>query len=295
MALTSQEQELLDFALGSLPDWFRDDRRQMEFLGGAAKIFGAARTQVEYWFRQALISQADGPVPGLPDWLQQHAIDRGSRRQSGESDAVLAERIRNVPDALNLDAIQDAIDAVLVAAGVVGTAALLELRKDRAFLVVNAPQTGTGGTFGTSGSAKTFTPTAGFARPPYRSATISPVLVHKLVISGAAAGGNNGTFPVTGIVVNGAAYTNAGAVAGADAGVTWRIDRYDAAGNLLTAGAGRHDAYLTRGHRIGSQVATLVVILPFGTDEPTRLAVLEALRQKKAAGVRAIVERRENP
>lgn len=62
MALTQDEQDLLDFALAALPHWFQDDERQAEFLGGAAKTMGAARAILSFWKSQTLIQTAIGPV-----------------------------------------------------------------------------------------------------------------------------------------------------------------------------------------------------------------------------------------
>jgi hypothetical protein len=255
------------------------------------------RETLVYWLdTQAHILTAEGPTATTPDWLGQHAIDRGTRRQEGETDAVLRERIRNVPASLHRDAILDAINAILEAQGTTADAAMLELRRDRAYLVVRAPDLGTGGTFTKAGDVVTFTPTAGFSdgSPPFRPAEVAPPEEHRIVISGAATGGNDGTYVITGINVNGAQYTNAGGAAEVDATVSWRVDRYQR-GTLRTGGGGRSAAYASRGYRVGPTRAAILIVLPFGTTEGTRLAVLEALRQKKAAGILSIVEARQVP
>lgn len=296
MALSADGLSLLRFALDALPTWFGEDDREVEELGGAAALFQLTREQIVYWFSMAKLSEAVGPTATTPDWLGQHAMDRGSRRQEGETDAVLRERIRNVPEALHRDAILDAVNAVLDAQGIAADAAMLELRRDRAYLVTRAPDLGTGGTFVKTGSVVVFTPATQFddGRPPYRPANIAPPEEHRLVISGAATAGNDGTFVITGIVGSGAQYTNAGGASEVDATVSWRVDRYQR-GALRTVGSGKRAAYASRGYRAGSSIATILLILPFGATEGTRLAVLEALRQKKAAGVRVIVERRQVP
>ena len=295
MALTAEEQELLDFALGALPPWFSDaEARDFAIEGGYAKMAGAARAQTSYWFGQTLITTATGPTATTPDWLQLHAIDRGTRRQNGETDDTLRSRLRTFPDALTVATILAAAQAVIDAAGVSGTVYMVELRRDRAFMGKNSPMTGTGGTFtAQTGTAHGFRPTAGWNRPPFVG--LQPSITWKLVISGAASAANNGTFTITDLASNDAVYTNAGGVAEVDAGVTWRVDRYDQDDNLLTAGTGRQDAYLSRGHRMGAQYSTILLILPYGTDAATADSVLEAVRQRKAAGVRVIVERRLNP
>lgn len=295
MALTAEEQELLDFALAGMPPWFRDtEARDMALEGAYAKMMGAARAQTSYWFGQALIGTATGATATTPDWLQLHAIDRGTRRQDGESDAALRSRLRTYPDALTVATILAAAQAVIDAAGVAGTVYMLELRRDRAYMGKNGPQTGTGGTFtAQAGDLHSFQPTAGWSRPPLVG--LQPNITWKLVISGAADGGNDGTFEVTELDEDRAVFTNAAGVAGADAGVTWRVDRYDQDGNLLTEGTGRQDAYLSRGHRMGAQFSSILLILPFGTTAAIAASVEEAVRQRKAAGVRVIVERRLNP
>jgi hypothetical protein len=295
MALTAEEQELLDFALAALPPWFSDDEgRDFAIEAAHAKMMGAARAQTAYWFGQTLISTATGATATTPDWLEQHAKDRGTRRQDGESDAALRSRLRTFSDALTVEAVMDAAQQVIDAAGVIGDVHMLELRRDRAYLGKNGPQSGTGGTFtAQAGNLHSFAPTAGWARPPLVG--LQPNITWKLVIGAAASGGNDGTFTITALDEDRAVYTNATGAAGLDATATWRIDRYDAAGNLLTAGTGRQDAYLSRGHRMGAQYSTILLILPYGTDEATAEGVAEAVRQRKAAGVRVLIERRLNP
>jgi hypothetical protein len=296
VALTSTEQDLLDFALSGLPSWFQHEDREMEFLGGCAVLFGAVKEQVGYWLvDQALIGSATGATSSTPDWLGQHAADRDTRRQGGELDPALRARLKNVPDALHRQSILDAAQAIVDASGVVGDVAILEpLRWWRAFYQLNSPDTGVGGTFvAEAGNLHGFQPTVAFARPPLR--TFDPVITYKLVLSGSANPANDGTFTISDLDEDAAVYTNAGGVAGADAGVAWRVDRYDEDDNLLTGGAGRACAYYDRGFRMSSDRSAIVLILPYGTTEGTRLSVLEMLRIKKAAGILAIVERRLNP
>jgi hypothetical protein len=297
MALSAEGEELLRFGRDAQPAWFRDDERQMEELGGSAATMQATRETLVYWLdTQAHILTAEGPTATTPDWLGQHAIDRGTRRQDGETDAVLRERIRNVPESLHRDAILDAINAILEAQGITADAAMLELRPDRAYLQVREPDLGTGGTFAKTGDVVTFTPAAGFddGSPPFRPPEVEPAQEHRSVISGAATAGNDGTCVITGIGGNGAQYTNAGGAAEVDATVSWRVDRYQR-GTLRTGGSGRRAAYASRGYRAGASRSAILIILHFGATEGTRLAVLEAMRQKKAAGIAAIVEARQVP
>jgi hypothetical protein len=297
MALTTDEQELLDFALSSLPPWFSAPERDFAIEGGMAKQAGAARAQNAYWFGQALISTATGPTADTPDWLGQHAKDRGTRRQAGESDEALRIRLRQYPDALTRPLLLAIAQGMIDDAGVSGTVAMLELRKDRAFFGVNEPMSGTGGTFvSVDANTAKFTPDVlPWPRPPFQGAALAPPVTYKLVISGASNAFNNGTHPVQAMVGDAAEYLVLSMGAGHDATVSWRVDRYDEDDNLLTEGSGRARAYLSRGFRMGAGYPTILLTLPYGTSAALAASVLEAMRQRKAAGVRVIVERRLTP
>lgn len=299
MSLTAQEQDLFDVAQRALPSWYAPPDAVNEQLCAKAKIMGQAEALDRDWLtKQAFILTAEGPTSTTPDWLAQHALDRGTSRQNGESDAALAARLRTFDEDITPGGLLAAAQAAFVAAGGVGTAALLELPKDEAYAQINAPQTGTGGTFAKTGSIVTFTPTVAWAggKPPYQNnGTHNPDMTYKIVVSGAASSGNNGTYTITGISGNGAVYTNASGVAGADATVAWRIDRYWYDGSFLTESSGHADAYLDRGYRIGSLSPTTIIILPYGTTEAMRLSVAEGLRARKPAGIVLAVERRSIP
>lgn len=299
MSLTAEEQDLFDLAQRALPSWYAPPDAINEQLYAKAKIMGQAEAVDRDWLtKQAFILTAEGPTSTTPDWLGEHARGRGTSRQNGESDAALQARLRTFTEAITPGGLLATAQAAFVAAGGVGTAVMLELPKDQAFMQVNAPQTGTGGTFTKSGSTVTFTPTVAWAggKPPYQNnGTHNPDLTYKIVISGAASSGNNGTYTITGISGNGAVYIHAAAVAGADATVAWRIDRYWYDGSFLTESTGHADAYFDRGYRIGSLLPTAIIILPYGTTEAMRLSVAEGLRARKPAGVRLVVERRSIP
>ena len=289
--LTTSEQEILDFATGALPAWVRQPD---EVLASAAKSVAMAQAHGEYLFSQALITSAIGPTADSPDWLDQHARDRGTSRQAGESDPVLATRLRVVPDAITRLALLDAANAILVAAGVVGSAVMLELPRDAAFLGSFTALTGTGGTFAQAGTISKFTPTVlPWSVPPFQATGVTPVRSWQLVISGAASSGNNGTRTITGLDGNAAMVTNASGVAGADPTVTWKAQRLDVAGNVTD---GFHRVYLSRGYRLTQRRPfEIIVILPFGTTVGVQNSVRESLRLKKAAGYKLTVERRINP
>lgn len=292
MALTVEEQRLLDFALGSLPAWVP---RGDEFLYGAAKLFGSVRAMIDYLFGQTLIGTATGATADTPDWLNQHARDRGTARRLGEDDPTLRARLRNYPDALTRAAILAAIEETLEAGGVTADAAMIELPRDAAYFNSYVAMSGVGGAFAQSGTTSKFTPTVlPWPAPPYRSPLVFPELRHQLAISGAASAGNNGTRAVTGLDGDAAIVTNAGGVAGADPTVVWSARRLDGSGNVTD---GFRHAYMGRGYRMyrTPPAFAIVIILPFGTTDALEAAVHEILRTKKAAGFLAIVERRAVP
>lgn len=301
MALNAEEQKLFDIAIAALPDWFTASSRDREFLAGAAKEIGAAKVQAEYWLvTQARILTAEGPIGTLPDWLDQHARDRDTRRQDGESNAALRDRIRNVPESLTRSSLLAAVIDVVTAAGEpTAGIAMVELPRDQAFLGKQNPMTGTGGTFvGPVSTVMTFTPTVlPWPASPF-SSVVSPngrILKRKITFVGSLSAGNDGTFETTAMLANGAQYVNASGVAEVDATVAWEVDRFDVNDVIVTEN--RDDAYYGRGYRMGrkGRAGTIIVILPFGCTEGTRQGVLEMLRQKKGAGVIAIVECRVNP
>ena len=134
-----------------------------------------------------------------------------------------------------------------------------------------------------------FQPDAGFSNLAQKYDTVSS---YKLVTSGSSSGGNDGTFPITGVSDDSVTYSNGSGVAETDATVSWTIQRFDVSDNLLD---GFQQSYFSRGYRMGSTLTTFIVILPFGCTEGTRLSVAEALRQKKGAGVLVIIECRTSP
>lgn len=124
-ALTPHEQALYDTAKHALPKWlFSDDTAAQELLGSFAKAFATSWTQVDQWVDQAFLRRAFGM------WLDQHAIDRGTRRQSNETDAALATRLRTVPDAVTLSALKNIVAGVLSANNIAGTSTFIEGRRD---------------------------------------------------------------------------------------------------------------------------------------------------------------------
>lgn len=328
MALDAVEQELYDFAMASMPPWYKARARSKEEVSAMAKQKGAVKKLASYWLGMCLIGQATGPqaktsgwdadwltpiASGMlgPDWLELHAGDQGTRRAGGEPDAVLRQRLVTPPDAITRAALLRLAQAIVTAAGVSGTVDMVEFPRDAAYLGTYSQNTGTGGTFLRTGDVVTFIPTVPFAYPPYFAGVSGRVKGTRIAISGAASAGNDGTFDITGMVVandgegdptlTGVTFTNINGVAGADAGAAWATERLDYHGSVMD-GHGR--AFVNRGYRVwrgqsvsGAKKAMggVLLILPYGTTDSTRRTVAEMLRTSKAAGFAGIVERRENP
>lgn len=294
MAFTPEQQSLYDFARDSVPKLFFSKQRPEEEIRLMVEIFDRVRAEQDLIFSQSLILNAtDGP----PDYLNQHAIDRNTRRQVGESNVALRSRLRTVEDAVTHPSLVDAIQAVLDAESTVGPFALVEFTYDQSYFAEWVSDTGIGGEFVGTAPDMEFGPDAGFASANSALSVVSnfrPQIVgDNLIVSGATNPLNDGTFEVTGL--NGArvTYQNAAGVAGADASAAWTHEKVDDLdGNVMD---GFSMAFFDRGNRFATTRPTILVILPFGCTAGTRESVLEALRQKKGAGVVAIVECRTIP
>lgn len=285
-------QDYIDHVLNALPKWFSNRSREFENVKAFAEIFQAVEDQAVIWRSQANILTAVGAVTDEPDWLAQHAHDRDTRRQENETDVALRERLRTFSDALLISVLLTAAQAIVDAEGIVGTVAILELRPNRAFMAkLDSGGLSTGGTFIGTAPNMSFVPDAGLIKlnPKYDS-----VANHQFIFSGSNSAGNDGTFQITGVLNDGGSYQNGSGVAEVDATVDWTLQRLNAGGEVLDAGA-KQQSYFSRGYRLGSAVATLVVMLPFGCTEATRLSVIESFRTKKGAGVRVLVECRTSP
>lgn len=286
--------DLLNVARDVLPTWFSQTGRAEEDLYAFSLIAEDAGEIVAFWLSQTNILDAVGATGTEPDWLNQHAKDRGTRRTPGETDALLRSRLRNVPDALTRSPLLSGIQAILTAEGISGAPAMLELRRDKAYLREYLNDTGTGGTFSAgTGTTMRFEPTAGFARPPYY-AGVFPGYGYRMTFSGALSAFNNGIYTVTGLYENAVEFTNSSGVPMIDGVVTWAAQKLDQDGNL--ADSFQH-TYLSRGYRIGrgSGAMMIIVILPYGSTAQTAANVEEFLRQKKGAGIIVLVERRLVP
>jgi hypothetical protein len=127
MALTAEQQALFDHARRSLPRWLtRGKTAVLEWLHAFTQTFDTIRAQGQDWLDITFFDNATGAE------LDQHALDRGTTRRSGESDATLRERLRNITDVVTEPALKTAIDALLAASSL-GTCAFVVLRRDKAF------------------------------------------------------------------------------------------------------------------------------------------------------------------
>ena len=301
MSLTADEQDLMEVGLGTIPVLLRSAGRQREELIGMAKAAGATKRAADDLLKQAYIGTADSDTA---DWLALLAGDYGAHRQAGETDATFRLRITQVPLGVTRPEILDAVQAVISALGIPGTVEMVEFPRDAAYLGTYAQDAGTGGVFAavdgvTNGFA--FTPTVPFASPPFVDGVSGRVRATQITLAGCDSGGNDGTFAITGLLGNAATYVNAAGVAEADTGCAWatvRRDRYPATLD------GHSRAYVNRGYRCWRGYTTpaerramggILLILPYGTTEPQRLAIRAQLATIKAAGIAGLVERRINP
>lgn len=284
MAYTDDEQRLYDHIVEATPPWFTANERRREFIEAVVKVFARVLLQQQEWNSQTRIREADRVGP---DWLAEHAHERGTWPQEGESDDVLRARLRSFADAVTPAAIMPAIQGLVDTSGVAGTVEVVELKRHRAWFRTSTSDSGVGGTFAIDDAGQlSFAPSTPFAGVPRTT--------DQLVLAGAADAANDGSFDITGLAGAGAEFTNAAAVAGADAAVSWTVVKRDADGNVLD---GFRDSYLGRGYRLSKSArpASFVIILPYGSTAGTAAAVEELLRLLKAGGFRAIVERRTSP
>ncbi len=273
MALSADEQGLYDWLRSTLPGWFFATDTEEEIWGAAAKALHLVRAQADSWLAATYVLDADGV------WLDQHARDRGTFRQANEPEDILRERLRSVADAVAPGPVLAAVQAVLTLAGVVGTAYMLELRRDRAHFNVITPISSGGS--GLSKAGTTMTLITGYT-------WTGREVGREIQLVGSTSPGNDGTFTITDVTGDHTiTFTNPAGVTEVYGGV-WTLDG---------TGANRKHAYLSRGYRMGSmnRPSSFTVILPYGTDVATAAAVDEALRQYKPGGFKSIVERRANP
>lgn len=132
-----------------------------------------------------------------------------------------------------------------------------------------------------------------WARPPYDERP--PDYGWRLTTSGADNANNDGTFSIKAMYGDAAEFINTPGVADSeDLGVEWKTEKVDQDSNLAD---GYARAFVDRGYRVSGvpPSSAFVIILPYGTSAETAASVEEAVRQRKAAGFKLIVERRLNP
>lgn len=305
MALTSDEQKLADAANAVLPEWFSASGRVQEEVGMMAKQHGAVLAQGRHQIAQLYIGTAAGPTGSEPDWLDMLAQDRGTHRQSNEPTAVLRARLQRPPNAVVRSEILEECQAMVDASttGITTPVAMVEFPRDAAHLGTWVQDgAATGGTFvkSSNGTTMSFFPTKEFAWIPFVESISGRVKSVELQIVGTSS--NDGTFVTTGVTYAGAVtYENAAGAHEESASSTWLTHRLDVYDQHID---GRAMAYCDRGFRCwrgqytpGEKKANggFLIILPYGCSEALRLSVLEMLRQKKAAGFKVLVERRQSP
>jgi len=282
--LAGYADDFYDWAVASMPDWYAEEQRSNEYLHGAARIFANSRYVAADWLgKQTRILLASGGEDGGPDFLGQHARDRGTYRQNGESSEDLRARLRSIPkQGITPEGLLGLVNDALATAGIAGSAALVELTApDGAYLGKGGTPAGTGGSFATLSSptlsGMVFTPSSPLAAPP-------PVGAQLTI---ASSSGNNGTFAVTGVYGNGVVYTNASGVANAsDPAAAWTLKRSD---------SGFSWAYCDRGYRANPVGQMSIIIMPYGTSAELAASILEGVRKSKPAGTRIAVEWRQSP
>lgn len=274
-------QDYIDHALASLPIWFSNTDRPLEFIKAAAVLFDTVEQQTQFWHDMTFILNSTGA------WTNSHGKDRNLRRQEGETDEAFRSRIRGFSESLTFGPVLGLIQDMVDEAGIVGTVAMFELKPNQAYFGSYTSDTGTGAVFADGPGVDQVLVT--LTGPP---STPPEINQDKLVISGAASSGNNGTFLIEGFQGDQLIITNASAVFETDATATWSWQKYDITDNVID-GFGR--AYFNRGYRMADLGGAIVVILPFGCTEALRLSVEQALSENTAAGIQAIVECRVNP
>src|SRR5262252_504835 len=277
---TVDEQELYDWAVNALPDWYATDARANEYLWACAAIFAGIKAVAADWLaKQTFILKADGWTldadgkPTSPDWVGEHARDRGTMRADGEDTEALRTRIHGMPGGtVTSPDLVDSINDFLESQGLPPDADLVEMPGDGYYVVTFAADAGTGGVFASMGAPKmVFTPTTRYVGPP--------AVGMKLTIAGAIATGNNGIHPVTGAIVDGTSYDDADGIAGSDATVAWTLGKVGVAGEDLD---GFEECYCDRGYRCGMTLPTIIAILPYPTTAD-QAATVRAMLDEKAA------------
>jgi len=305
MPLSDEAQALYDHARSSLPRWLTSDPSALnEWLYASAQLGAAVQAQNQEWVDETYLDRAS------PLALNQHALDRGTTRRDGESDDTLRLRLRTVTDVVTEPALLTGINQILDAAG--------QLAQFRF-----SPHNGGGWrtelqalhTRAQGGAQELLTLTLQgglISGMPTLTETGNDTIIR--FVSGATTRGDIENVitssstkfqirvpdpnPIT-IIESLDGFTS-------DTFYLAKINSLRRDGSHFHVGdtlgwtpyrQRTTRPYLGTGHRIGSgsRPTSYVVMLPYGTNEPTRLAVLEYLRLNGPGGIHPIVERRENP
>ena len=300
MALDADGLELLEVGQSAIPPVFRDSARVQDDLHAlaamAAKTIQVGRTMLD----RVLVEEASVDAGG-EDWLDLLAGDYGTGRQYGETNAVLRERMRTVPAGVIRSEVLALAQAIVDAASVSGTVAMVEMPRDQAHASEWVADGATnGGVFSIVSGKMRFTPTTPFAYPPCAVGLSGGIDDVEITFSGCASAGNDGTFSVEDIDGEGVIYTNASGVAESDATAVWGTERIEVEGGAVDGFA---MAFADRGYRVWyapgqasmQSLSGVIGIIPYGSTDAVRRSVQEMLRQRVAAGVVKLVEVRTTP
>lgn len=97
---------LLQLYRSSVPGDVASSARNLDEANALAEMAAVGEGQAVGWAREARLSNSHGI------WTDQHAKDRGTSRQSDETDDELKGRLRTAPKAITEESIQDALDAI---------------------------------------------------------------------------------------------------------------------------------------------------------------------------------------
>lgn len=286
MALTARQQRLYDVARATLPSWFfLDPDNAQEQLRAAAVMLSSSWDQVDFWIDQAFLLRA------VDIFVDQHAKDRGTRRQDGESTAALVKRLRNIEDSVTPPALLQHVKDVLQASG--GPSSpdpqIVELRRDKVYF----------------GRRVHITPTTGALINDGETFTLG-IVVFEFDKNSSVSGGHVAVPITDDYTAHEVALAIWQAIRDQDAAVGMDIDD-----QLYVPGVTTYSetvvhasfkmqieslAYWNRGFRWGRDgIPEMIVVLPYGTPDGAAAAVVEAMRQYKAAGVNVTVETRLVP
>jgi len=283
---------MLEIASHVVPQWLANSVRGREFLTAYATQFADVYEYNVSLFANTRVNAAEGPSSTSPSWIALHACDRNTSPQPGETTEQLAARLQSLGEGVTVTSLVKLLQTIVDDSGTVGAVGYYETKNDGAYLNTWSADTGTGGTVTVVDGQTIFTPDVDFNHDPLLPGDRArgSWAQSQITLAGFAAGGNNVTAIVDntddlGIVLQG--------VAGVDeysASATWSLDRLTASGDSLD---NKPDMYCDVGFRLGAATGVIVFVLPFGTPDDAVASAREKVRQSKAGGKIAVIERRE--